>query len=218
MVGSVQYAALSTRPDICEAVGICARNVEKPTVGDLQAVKRIIRYLAGTKERGLNYSSSASQEILIYVDANYAETVADFKSTSGWVTLIGGAAVNWMSKLQSVVALSTTEAEFTATTVAVQEAMYQRDFANSMKIKLPDKPTCVYNDNSGSLALTKNPVLHSRTKHFGVKQFFLRDIVNKKIVTVNYCRTDDMVADVLTKALTKDKHFKLCNIMQGIPN
>jgi len=214
IVGNIMYASLATRPDIAEAVGKLSRSMTKPTEDDMIMAKRVLRYLGGTKEYGLRFSSSESAEIVMYVDANFADAKEEYRSTTGWVIMKSGAAVNWQSKLQSVVALSTTEAEYTATSTAGQEVVYQRQWHDSIGYKIT-KPTTVFNDNNGCIALAHNPIMHSRTKHLGIRQHFIRELVKNKEVNLLYCATGSMIADILTKPLSKNKTVKFRNIMMG---
>ena len=112
VVGSLLYLSTKTRPDIAYGVGCAARFCAKPTKEHWTAVKRILRYLKGTSNLGLLYSSTTSSEIVGYSDADWAGDVGDRKSTSGYVFMLSGAAISWKSNKQTCVALSTAEAEY----------------------------------------------------------------------------------------------------------
>ena len=104
-----------------------------PTAEDFQAVKRILRYLQGTKEIGIQYSKGESTELKGYADSDWAGDKKSRKSTTGYIFLLGGAAISWSSKKQSSVALSSTEAEYMAACAAVQEAVYLRTLLSDLK-------------------------------------------------------------------------------------
>ena len=214
ITGSVMYAALATRPDIAEAVSVLTRSMQKPTVRNLIAAKRVIRYLKGTSERGLLFSSKGNEDLVVYADADWAGDREGCRSTSGWVVMLQGAAVSWQSKLQTIVALSTTEAEYTCVSSAAQEIVYQRQLRQDMLIVVTE-PTLLFNDNSGCVALAHNPVMHKRTKHLSIKQHYIRSQIVNKQIKLMFCRTAKMVADILTKATTKNIHIPLSDIMQG---
>jgi hypothetical protein len=111
------------------------------------------------------------------------------------------------SKCQATVALSTAEAEYMAATQAVKEVLWLKQLLNEIGFT-QSQPVLIHSDNQGSIALTKNPAYHSRTKHIDIRHHFIRDAVEVGAVELQYCATDDMVADVLTKALARDKHEK----------
>jgi hypothetical protein len=119
---------------------------------------------------------------------------------SGYVFTIDGGAVSWSSKKQSIVTLSTTEAEYVAATHAAKEALWIRLFL--AEITRPLKASVnLYCDNQSSIVITKDSKYHARTKHIDIRHHFIRDVVARKLITVRYCPTEDMVADILTKPL-----------------
>ncbi|XP_045461870.1 secreted RxLR effector protein 161-like [Harmonia axyridis] len=122
-VGSLMYLACATRPDIAYAVSKAARSMSEPTYANWTSVKRIFRYLRGTSDQGLLYTSS-EDDVCAYSDADLAGDIETRRSTSGFVSLIGGTAVSWTSQLQKSVALSTTEAEFVASSEGAKELIW----------------------------------------------------------------------------------------------
>ena len=124
------------------------------------------------------------------------------KSTTGHVFQLGNATTSWKLKRQTVVALSSTEAEYVALCSVAQETVWLRHLLASIRFKHKDA-TVVDEDNQGTIALTKNPKNHSRTKHIDIKYHFVREAVEKKDVRLVYCPTGKMVADILTKMLLK---------------
>jgi hypothetical protein len=126
LVGSLLYAAMATRPDIAHAVGAVSKFCSSPSKAHLTAAKRILRYLKGSSNYGLKYQRTGKVDFIGYSDADWAGDQDDRHSTTGNIFLMAGAAVTWLSKKQSVVALSTTEAEYIALCQATQEAVWMR--------------------------------------------------------------------------------------------
>lgn len=142
-----------------------------------------------------------------YSDADWAGDLDDRHSTTGNLFLLAGAAVSWLSKKQPVVALSTSEAKYVALSSAAQEAIWIR----RMLIELGVSPTPVMllEDNQGAIAIAKNPVTHARTKHIDIRYHYIREAVQNGLIDVQYCPTDEMCADLLTKPLPKERFQKL---------
>ena len=124
MVGSLLYASIATRPDIAQAVEAVSKFNSCPTEAHLTAVKQIFRYLKGSINLGIKYERSADNHLVGFSDADWAGDMDDRHSTTGNLFVMSGAAINWISKKQPVVALSTTEAEYVALSSATQEAVW----------------------------------------------------------------------------------------------
>ena len=208
-VGSLLYLATRSRPDIAYAVSSVARFCSKPTRSHWTAVKRIFRYLKGTTSLGLLYTKRANQDGLVgYSDADWAGDCNDYKSTSGYLFQIGGTVVTWKSKKQSCVALSTAEAEYMALASAAQEAVWIREL-NSDLGNQQSQPTLILEDNQSAIAMAKNPQYHRRSKHINIKFHYVREQVSNGKIHLEYCPTEDMLADMLTKAIGPEKLNKL---------
>ena len=211
-VGSLLYLSTRTRPDIAYAVSNVAKFCSQPTKQHWTAVKRILRYLRSTPNYGLLYDGHGLRECVGYSDADWAGDVNDYKSTSGYVFQMGGTAVSWRSRKQSCVALSTAEAEYMALAIVTQEAIWIRRLSTDLN-SIPTKPTVLYEDNQSSISMAKNPKFHGRCKHIGIKYHFVREQVKAKTIELKYCRTEDMVADILTKGLSVEKFAKFRELM-----
>ena len=125
LVGSLIFAATVTRPDIAYAVGVVSRYLNKHTQEQWNAVKRIVKYLIGTENYGIKYNRAhKSNPLTGYSDSDYAGDLQTRRSTSGYIFQVCGAPVSWTSKRQSSVSLSTTEAEYTAASLATKEAIW----------------------------------------------------------------------------------------------
>ena len=173
-----------------------------------------MRYLQGTKNFGLLYSKEGSKECVGYSDADWAGDLDNWRSTSCYVFKISGAAVSWCSKKQTCVALSTAEAEYMALANAIQEAIWMQQLTIDLKNKA-DKPIILFEDNQSAIYIAKNLQFHGRTKHIEIKYYFTREKVKKGTIDLQYCRTKDMITDMFTKALLKEKFIKLRD-MAGI--
>jgi hypothetical protein len=206
-VGSLMYAMTCTRPDIAYAVSTASRFCSNYGSAHWVAVKRIMRYLKGTAHYRLQLGGGAGVVLSGYCDADWAGDLDERKSTTGYAFYIGDGLISWNSKRQATVALSTAEAEYMAATQAVKEVLWLKQLLNEIGFT-QSQPVLIHSDNQGCIALTKNPAYHSRTKHIDIRHHFIRDAVEVGAVELQYCATDDMVADVLTKALARDKHEK----------
>ncbi|KAH9779134.1 hypothetical protein KPL71_007611 [Citrus sinensis] len=168
-----------------------------------EGVKNIMRYLKGTIELGVFYKKGGNEGLVGYTDSNYAGDLNDRKSTSGYVFMLGSGAVAWSSKKQPIVTLSTIEAEFVAGVACASQAIWIKRIFEKLSLE-ESKCTTIYCDNSSTIRLSKNPVLHGRSKHIDVRFHFLRDLTRDGVVELVFCETKDQLADVMTKPLTVD--------------
>jgi len=223
ILGSVMYLMLGTRPDLAAAISIISQFAAHPSSTHLQAAKRILRYLKGTKDLQLYLGSTDDQDqghgknikLYGYSDADWGGDISTRKSTSGYVFYASGGVVSWSSKKQSSVALSSTEAEYMALTQAAKEAIWLRRLLDELGFRAqePPSPTLIYEDNQSATALAKNPVYHSRTKHIDIQHHFIRDKVEAREIELEYMSTENMVADVMTKALPRPRFAALIELM-----
>ncbi|GAA5892810.1 uncharacterized protein JCM6883_007482 [Sporobolomyces salmoneus] len=201
-VGSLQYAAQLTRPDIAAAVRRVAQAVSAPTDQDWQAVKRIFRYLVGTKDYGIRYLKEGSLELKVFSDASWADDQENRRSVGAFVVLIAGGVVAWRCKQQTLIATSTTESELVAVSDATKEVLATRQLCYELEIDQPSATT-IFEDNQACIAIAQSPGQHGRTKHFDVITLFVQERVSIGDVKLEYCRTEEMTADALTKGLGK---------------
>jgi hypothetical protein len=214
-VGSLMYAMVATRPDIAVAVGVVSQFMNNPGQQHWTAVKRIFRYLKGSMDFCLELSGNNKLVKLEgYCDADWAGNVDNRRSTTGYTFTLAGASISWKSRHQPTVALSTTEAEYMAATEATKEAVWLRAFLDNLGYKQLN-PTSILDDNQSCISLTKNPTYHARTKHIDIQHHFVREKVEANEVIFQFCGTDKMVADILTKPLSKFKH-ELFRRLMGI--
>ena len=203
IIGCLTYATTATRPDLAAAVGILSKFMSKPGKDHWTGIKRILRYIQGTLNYGLVFSADDKSHTLVgFSDADWAGDLDTRRSTSGYVFQIQGNTVSWCSKRQATVSKSSTEAEYTALSGACQEAVWMRRLLADIGFEQRG-PSTIFEDNQGAIELAKNPKFHNRTKHIDVSFHFIREQVNLKAISVKYCPTQDMLADIMTKGLSK---------------
>jgi hypothetical protein len=209
-VGALMYAMTATRPDIATAVGMVSRFNSCFGMAHWKAVKRILRYLRGTAKRGITFTGSDEQPTLCgFSDAAYADNVDNRRSTSGWLFLLCGAPIAWKSAVQRCVSLSTCESEYIALSLATRECVWLRQLLSDLGFVQP--PTVLYEDNQGAIALASNAMVNQRSKHIDIRYHYVRQMVQRGTVTIVYCRTEEMLADILTKALHAQRFAYLCS-------
>ena len=205
LVGSLLYCAVATRPDISCAVSKISHVMSNPGPTHYTRAIYLLRYLKQTKHLGLKYTRNCGKNanvLTAYCDSDFAGCIDTRRSTSGYVFQLNGGPVSWYSKLQATVALSTTEAEYMALSACACDAVFLRGLLQYMDCEQTE-PTVMFEDNIGCLCLTKDEVLHARTKHIDIRYHYLRELVKAKVCVATYCRTDEMLADILTKLLAK---------------
>lgn len=206
-IGCLTYLATVTRPDIAFAVNTIAQQAVSPTENDWAKVKRVFRYMKGTSNFGLFYDRNGGK-LEAFSDADYAGDCKTRRSTSGIVCLQGDAAIMWRSQKQRCVSLSTTEAEYIAGSEAAKEIVWLRRLIEEMTGKAI-KPILRI-DNSSAVKLVKNPEFHQRSKHIDIRYHFIREKVEKGVFEVCHVDGNNQKADILTKALSHERHRYLC--------
>jgi hypothetical protein len=205
--GSFIYPMTITRPDICFAMGRLAQYMSKPAEHHGHAAKGVMKYLRSTIKQKLHYGPGKAHEehIAGYTDADWASDKSDRKSISGGVVMFYGGPISWSSKKQNSVATSSAESEYISMATNVKQGQWMgqvlRDMSMGEFVGETERKVKLYGDNQGAIALTKNPHLHERSKHIDICYHFIRDLVEKGFVEVEYVPTVEMVADGLTKPL-----------------
>ncbi|KAI3758589.1 hypothetical protein L6452_06156 [Arctium lappa] len=176
MIGSLMYLTAS-RPDIMFSTCLCARFQAKPKESHLLAVKRIFRYIKGTPYLGLWYPKSSDYKLIAYSDANFGGNQLDRKSTSGHLQFLGDRLISWASKKHNCVSISTAEAEYVATTSCCAQVLWMktqlRDYG------MPYKTMPIYCDSKSTIAISINPVQHTKTKHIDMRYHFIKHHVEE---------------------------------------
>lgn len=216
LVGSLMYLAIATRPDISYAIGNVSRYMENPTVAHERALKRILKYIAGTKSHGILFKHNGNHQLCGFSDADYAGDVDSRKSTSGYVFLFNDSIISWRSSLQKCVSISTTESEYVSASEAVKELVWLKRLYDEL---VPNQraEASFYMDNVSAIRLVKNPEFHKRTKHIDVRYHFIREKFNDGLFKLEHVSTDEMVADIFTKALPKIRFEYLRTMMRITP-
>ena len=208
-VGKLLWVALGTRPDIAFAVNYLSRFVAAYSDLHWKALMRVLRYLRGTASYGIQYSRHVTNPLALraYGDADWGGDKIDRRSITGYLFMLAGGPISWRTRKQNTVALSSTEAEYLSATDSSKQAVYHRNFLQEIGIEQTG-PTVIHADNQGAIALSENPCKHERTKHFDIRHHFIREKVQAGEVLLRYCPTNEMVADLLTKALPRIKFEK----------
>ncbi|XP_073152495.1 secreted RxLR effector protein 161-like [Henckelia pumila] len=209
LIGSLLYLTAS-RPDIVFAVCLCERFQSNPKQSHFIAGKRILRYLKGTQNVGLWYAKHNSFNLVGYSDVDYAGCKLDRKSTSGSCQFLGDRLISWFSKKQTSIATSTTEAEYLAAGSCCAQLLWIQQQLRDYGIEEQDSP--IFCDNTSTIAITYNPILHSRTKHIEVRNHFIRDHALKKNIRLEYI-SEQQTADIFTKPLPESKFSYFRNIL-----
>ncbi|XP_066334485.1 uncharacterized mitochondrial protein AtMg00810-like [Miscanthus floridulus] len=204
LIGSLRYL-VHTRLDITFAIGYMSQFMERPTMEHLQTVKRILRYVGGTIDYGLHYGRAPGTTWFVgYCDSDFAGNVDTNKSTTGTMFFLGDYLVNWQSLKQKVVALSSYESEYIATTTAATQVLWlSRMLAELLGRKVDVVELKV--DNKSALALAKNHVFHKRSKHIRIKYHFIRDCLEDRSIKASHIAATDQQANILTESLGKSK-------------
>jgi len=209
IVGALNYAAISIRLDIAFAVNTLARYMQNPGEAHLTAAKRVLRYLRHTPEIGLvlggrQTSDTDATTIDVWSDADWATNPDNRRSITGYVIQVNGSIISWQSKQQTVVAKSTCEAETYALSAAVSESKWVRMFVRELHGSATHRITTVAHvDNTAAIAVSKNDVHHSRTKHIDLRHHHVREAVEKNLLQLEHVPSAEQLADILTKPLAR---------------
>lgn len=201
LVGSLNYLACYTRPDLSQAVRALSRYQCMPTADHWAAALGVLSYLKGTAHLKLHLGGG-STKLLGYSDADWAGDVDSRLSTTGWVFLLGGAAISWSSKRQELVATSTAESEFTSLATAAREALWLRTLLQSLGVPRAGALE-IKCDSTSAIAMAKDPILTARNKHYDVKLHFIRQRIARGEICVPYVPSKLNLADPLTKPVPK---------------
>jgi len=213
IIGSLNHAAVWTRPDISNSVSRLAQYLHDPSINHMAAAKHLLRYIRGTTDFKQVYSASYQPQLIGYADADWANDEDDRKSYSGYCFFISACSTpfSYSSKKQTLVAQSTNESETIALSMAAKEALWLRSlcrdldvFGRNGRITTPT----LYTDSDSALKAIRNPVFHARTKHFDVRHHFIRETAINGDIVVGFVPGDENPADIFTKSLERVKHDK----------
>ena len=168
----------------------------------------ILRYIAGTTTYGLWYTTSADNMITAYTDSDYAGNVDGKKSTSRYAFIFGGNLVSWRSKEKPMIALSTTKAQYILASFTSTQVIWMARFLQELGKEIR-KPIKFYCDNQSTISMKNNQFFHNMSKHIDIRHHFIRDLVQQEFLFFEFCKSEDQLADIFTKALPKDRLKKL---------
>ena len=212
LLGSLMYIMLCCRPDLCYSIGFLGRYQQNPTDEHWQALKRLLRYLKGTKDMKLKYKCQINSERLIgYADADWASDITDRKSVSGFVFFAYGCPISWSSKKQVTVATSSSEAEYVAMSAATTEAIWLRGLLTDLGEHL-DSPIKIFEDNRGCIGMATN-LECKRSKHIDIKHHFIRDAIAKRRIELVHISSKKQLADIFTKSLDVSQFKFICSLI-----
>jgi hypothetical protein len=213
LIGMLNYLANSTRPDISYAVSVAAQETNAPTSDAIILGKSILRYLKGTEELGLRYSSKGPLNLHAYSDASWGDDHGR-RSTTGVLVKAAGGAIGWMSVRQKTVTLSTAEAEYTAACEAARSVVGYRQFMKHLSFNC-DSPTILFCDSQNALSMVDQESTSSRRKHIDVKHHFIKEQVELKQIELEFIPTQLQQADIFTKALPYPAFSRLRDAAMG---
>jgi hypothetical protein len=212
LVGKLIYLS-HTCPDIAYAVSVVSQFMHNPSEDHMDAVVRILRYLKGSPGNGLMFSKNSHLKINGYTDADWAGSISDRKSISGYFMFVGGNLVTWRSKKQKVVALSSAEAEFHGMAKGLCQLLWIR----RLLIELGFAPTSemeLFCDNKSAIPISHDPVQHDHTKHVEVDRHFIKENLEENIICFPFVKSEDQLAYILTKVVSSKEFYnsldKLC--------
>lgn len=213
-IGSLLYLVTCTRPDIAHAVSIASRT-SQPTIAHWNLVKRILRYLAGSKELGLRFRWEDDPKLCGYCDADYANDMETRRSTSGYGIFYGNALIAWRCQRQPIVSLSTTEAEYISGCELVKDLLPIREMLIELRM-MQEVPTKVFVDNLSAVHIAKDSGGQQRTKHIDVRHKWLSEQHESKKIQVEFIPGEKQLADMLTKPLHKTKFQQNRNMLMTV--
>ncbi|KAH9675580.1 retrovirus-related pol polyprotein from transposon RE1 [Citrus sinensis] len=201
LIGRLMYLS-HTRPDLAYVLSVVSQFMHNPGEQHMKAVMRILRYLKTNPGKGILFSKNEDySNIEVYTDADWAGSVSDRHSTSGYFTFVGGNLVTWRSKKQHVVARSSAEGEYQGMALGICEGLWISFILNDLGYP-SQQPIQLYCDNKAARDIAHNLVQHDRTKHVEVDRFFIKEKLDEKILELPKIRSEDQLADILTKAIS----------------
>lgn len=208
--------AICTRPDISYAVCALARSLHAPSKRHRTLIRRVFRYTSSTKQLGLHFKKAETNfKLQAYADADWGGCKGTRQSTNGVVVTINDTPISWKSSRQSLVALSSAEAEYIAVSCTARELTWIRRLCWEVQFQTPFGsftivPTItIITDNTASIAIASKDGLNARTKHIDVKYHHVKGLVADSAIALQHIATTKQVADLLTKPATRQVMEKL---------
>ncbi|XP_074579625.1 secreted RxLR effector protein 161-like [Curcuma longa] len=205
LIGNLLYLT-TTRPDLMYAASLLSRFMQSLSHFHLGATKRVLRYVQGTTNLGLSFQKNHALNLVGYCDSDLGGSLDDMKSTSGYCFSFGLAIFSWLSKKQQSVAQSSAEAEYISASVATSQAIWLRRILADLG---HHQGTVLYYNNKSAIAMAKNPIHHSRTRHITLKHHFIRQTIEDREIQLEFCRSEEQLSDIFTKALPRERFEQL---------
>ena len=204
IIGSLMYLMSCTRPDLAYAVSRLSRYTSNPSESHWRSLTRLLRYIRYTREYGLHYTRDPAV-IEGYCDANWISDIKDSRSTSGYVFTLGGAAISWKSSKQTVIARSTMESEFIALDKAGEEAEWLRQFIEDIpRWPKPVSAISIHCDSQSAIGRAHSAMYNGKNRHIRRRHNTVRQLLSTGIITIDYVKSKDNIADPLTKGLSRE--------------
>ena len=205
MIGSLMYAMLGSRPDICYSVNKLAQYGSNPNEEHLAATQQVFQYLKATRDLRLTYNGNTGSELIRWCDADWASDPDTQCLTTGYIFQVGNGSVAWATRKQHTVALSSTESKYMVLTESLQHTIWTAQVLENLNFEF-DLPLTTKSDSKGARDLTKNNVFHKLSKHIGIQHHFIREKIQDGFATVEEVKSADNIANIFTKALPKPTH------------
>jgi hypothetical protein len=212
IIGALLHIARMTRFDVLYAVSILSCHVNEPQLKHWHAAKRILAYLKTTKNHSLKLGGEQDFSLKCYSDSTWGDDTTNRRSRSGGVMFFNNSLISAWSKQQSTAALSSTDAEYQAMSMATQEILYYRQLLQELHYIQQDA-TPLFGDNQGAMDLTVSTKNHPRVKHIDIRFHFIREQVELKTVEVKYVPTAFQIADIFTKPLARNLFEKFKDML-----
>jgi len=207
------YIAVSTRPDISMVLGVVSQFMVNHKKSHWNAVKHIYSYLRGTTGLKLmlgRVDDINLQPLVGFTDVNWGGIEQDHRSTSGFCVFLHGECISWGSKKQRAVTLSTMEAEYMSLSLLTTELLWLRSLLHELGLT-QEGPTVVMENNQSCIKLANNGSFAVKSKHIAIKYRFVYERIKDKLITLRYCPSSDMIADIFTKAQSRLTFWKFRN-------
>ncbi|RVW27445.1 Retrovirus-related Pol polyprotein from transposon RE2 [Vitis vinifera] len=207
--GKLNYLTI-TGPDISFPVSVVSQFLQLPCDSHWDAIIRILRYIKSTLGQGVLYDNRCHTQVVGYIDADWAGSPTDRRSTSGYCVFIGGNLISWKSKKQDVVAKFSAEVEYRVMALATCELIWLKHLLQELRFGKDEQMKLIC-DNQAALHIASNPVFHERTKHIEVDCHFIREKITSVCVATSFVNSNDQLVDIFTKSLRGPRIKYICN-------
>ena len=210
IVGGLLWLANMSRPDLAYAASQLSRFMTNPGATHFHAAVRALIYLRGSKDRVLHFAPNPKMSFVTFVDSNWEAKY----SCSGALFFFYGCPIQWFSKMQRSVSLSSAEAEYFGAMLTAKDLIFIRDLITDLGILL-NGPSIVYSDSKSAVDMAFDPVAFKKTEHILRAGAFLRDLVAKQVLTLKHVKGHQMVADILTKPCPRNQFHRILQLLDS---